>query len=123
MEIVEVNDQDGVPHYTMRDLRSDQITRNVTAQTARSLWAQAIKEFEKGAPTADRITWNGDFGLWKSIRISNGERRYHLAARGPDGQIRLFFGVSEEGLDAHWKSVIPAARSNQPVTTEAPIPG
>jgi hypothetical protein len=123
VEIVEVVDEDGVPHYTMRDLRNDQITRNVTAQTARSLWAQAIREFERGAPTEDRISWNGDVGFWKSIRISNGERRYHLATREPDGQIRLFFGVSAENLDERWTTVIPETTSAARETTEAPIPG
>jgi hypothetical protein len=122
VEIVEVAEQDDTPHYTMRDLRNDQITRNVTAQTARSLWAQAIREFEKGAPTEDRITWNGDLGFWKSVRISNGERRYHLATREPDGSIRLFFGVSEDGLDDHWKAVLPASSQTQREATEAPVP-
>jgi hypothetical protein len=122
VEIVEVQDQDGEAHYTMRDLRNDQITRNVTAATARSLWAQAIREYEKGAPPADRVTWHGDLGYWKTIRISNGERRYHLAARGSDDQIRLFFGVSEEGLDDRWKAVLPANRSTSQDVTEAPIP-
>jgi hypothetical protein len=121
VEIVEVADEDGVAHYTMRDLRNDQITRNVTAATARSLWAQAIREFEKGAPSMDHITWNGDFGYWKSVRISSGERRYHLATRASDGHMRLFFGVSEEGLDDRWKSVIPANRSAGS-TVEAPLP-
>lgn len=108
VEVVEVIDVDGIPHYTMRDLRNDQLTRNVTVATARSLWAQAIKEHEKGVPTADRINWNGDVGYWKSTRISNGERRYHLAGRSPDGQIRIFYGVSEDGLDDRWRDIIPA---------------
>ncbi|HRA49188.1 MAG TPA: ATP-binding protein, partial [Thermomicrobiales bacterium] len=44
VEIVDVVDVEDIPHYTMRDLRTDQLTRNVTAATARSLWAQAIRE-------------------------------------------------------------------------------
>lgn len=122
VEIVEVREQDGEAHYAMRDLRNDQITRNVTTATARSLWAQAIREFEKGPPTEDRITWHGDLGFWKTIRISSGERRYHLAARDADGQIHLFFGVSEDGLDDRWKAVLPVTRSTQAEPAEAPIP-
>lgn len=110
VEIVEIVEVDGVPHYTMRDLRSDQLTRNVTAATARSLWAQAIREHEKGVPTADRITWIGDYGFWKSVRISSGERRYHLVSRGPEEGLRFYYGVSEDGLDDHWKVVIPTTR-------------
>jgi hypothetical protein len=69
------------------------------------------------------MTWNGDVGFWKSVRISNGERRYHLAAREADGQIRLFFGVSPENLDERWRAVIPATSAATREMTEAPIPG
>jgi hypothetical protein len=112
VEIVEATEVDGVRHFTMRDLRNDQITRNVTPQTARSLWAQAIREFEKGTPASERILWIDDLGYWKSVRISNGERRYHLVARDPAGQMRFFFGVSEDGLDERWRQVIAAARES-----------
>jgi hypothetical protein len=117
VEIVDVTEQDGVRHFAMRDLRSDQVTRNVTSATARSLWAQAIREFEKGVPSEDDITWAGDFGVWKSIRISNGERRFHLAARTPDGKIRLFFGVSEDAMDDRWLAALNTTR--QPEMAEA----
>ena len=122
VEIVEREVQDGAVHYAMRDLRTDQVTRNVTMATARSLWAQAIREYEKGVPTEDRISWNGDVGFWKSVRISNGERRFHLAAREPDGRLRLFFGVSDEVLDDRWKAVIPA-RPAPSERSEASLPG
>jgi hypothetical protein len=36
--------------------------------------------------------------------------------------MRLFFGVSEDGLDDHWKAVLPASSQPQQETTEAPIP-
>ena len=120
VEIVDAVDQDGVTHYTMRDLRSDQVTRNVTSATARSLWAQAIREFERNFPAEDRIMWKGDVGYWKSTRISSGEKRYHLAARTSDGTIRIFFGVSEDGLDDRWKSVIPVPRQQSADTDEGP---
>ena len=120
VEIVEAIDQDGAMHYTMRDLRSDQVTRNVTPATARSLWAQAIREFERNAPTEDRIAWKGDIGYWKSTRISSGEKRYHLAARANDGRVRIFFGVSEDGLDERWKAVIPVQQHRGQGTDAAP---
>jgi hypothetical protein len=117
VEIVEVTEQDGVPHYAMRDLRNNQITRNVTSATARSLWAQAIREYERGTPSEESITWAGDFGLWKSVRISNGERRFHLVARTPDGTLRYFFGVSEDAMDERWLEALNAAR--EPAMAEA----
>ena len=122
VEIVDVVDQDGIAHYSMRDLRNDQLTRNVTAATARSLWAQAIREYEKGPPTDDRIQWHDNLGFWKSTRISNGERRYHLALRTDDGRTRIFFGISEDGLDSAWRAVIPALSGSHSESSEAPIP-
>ena len=108
----------------MRDLRNDQITRNVTAADgAQPLGAGNPGIRARALRLEDRITWNGDVGFWKSVRISNGERRYHLAARESDGQIRLFFGVSPENLDERWKAVIPATSAATREMTEAPIPG
>jgi len=110
VEIVEATEIDGVMHYTLRDLRTDQITRNVTVATARSLWAQAIREYERDAPNPDRIEWHGNLGFWKSSRISNGERRYHLVTREADGAMRVYFGVSGDGLPDEWQDVIEDAR-------------
>jgi hypothetical protein len=109
VEIVDVDEIDGVAHYTLRDLRNDQLTRNVTAATARSLWAQAIREYERGAPSADRVAWQGDRAFWKSTRISNGERRYHLLSRDADGNLHIYFGVSDDSLDPGWQAVIASA--------------
>ncbi len=108
VEVVEATDIDGVSHYTMRDLRNDQIARNVTAQTARSLWAQAIREYEKGVPDADRVRWIGERAFWKSTRINNGERRYHLLSRDEDGKIHTYFGVSTDNLAPEWQELIDA---------------
>ena len=91
----------------------------MTSATARSLWAQAIREYERSFPSEDRIMWKGDLGFWKSTRISSGDRRYHLAARMPDGKIRIFFGVSEDALDDRWKAVLPPVRATPaPATSE-----
>ena len=84
------------------------------------MWAQAIREYERNYPPEDRIMWKGDLGYWKSTRISSGEKRYHLAARTPDGKVRIFFGVSEEGLDDRWKAVIPAPRPQPAEAVETP---
>ncbi|MBA3643276.1 MAG: hypothetical protein H0W59_04320, partial [Chloroflexia bacterium] len=43
-------------------------------------------------------------------RPRGGTRRYHLVYRG-DGDLRTFYGVSEEGLDDRWRSVIPARQN------------
>ena len=112
VEIVDVQDIDGVLHYTMRDLRNGSITTDVTASTGRKLWSYAIKEREKKLPDAGHIRWRGDLGFWKVYRASRNERRYNLAYRlGPD-DFRIFYGVSEDGLSDEWRAVTPRQRSD-----------
>ena len=55
------------------------------------------------------IRWKGDFGFWKIYRPTRGERRYNLAYRSP-GAFRIFYGVTEDGLDDRWRAVIPSTR-------------
>ena len=53
------------------------------------------------------MRWQGDYGFWRSYRPRGGERRYNLLYRG-DGDLRVFYGVSEEGMDARWRAILPA---------------
>jgi hypothetical protein len=44
VEIINVEERNGVRYYTMRDLRNGNIVKNVTHSSARRLWHYAIKE-------------------------------------------------------------------------------
>jgi hypothetical protein len=112
-EIVDSVDVDGVTYYSVRDLRNGSITHNVTRENARRLWQYAIQQREDKALDEGHIRWKGDFGFWKVYRPSRGERRYNLAYRG-QGQLRVFYGVGDEGLDERWRSVIPVPRVATP---------
>lgn len=108
-EIVEVTERDGVAVYAIRDLRNGQVTPNVTRDAARRLWKYAIQEREEREIDEGHIRWKGDFGFWKVYRPSRSERRFNLVYREA-GALRVFYGVTEEGLDDRWRAVIPAGK-------------
>jgi hypothetical protein len=106
VEIVSVRKEDGTVSYTMRDLRTSEDTDGVTREAARGLWRYAIEQREEKSVEEGHIRWKGDRGFWKTYRASGGEPRYNLAYRG-DGQLRIFYGVTIEGMDAEWRAVLP----------------
>lgn len=107
VEILAAADVDGVPFFTLHDLRHEEIIRNVTPDTGRRLWRYAIEQFEDLDAALAGTRWDGDYGFVKSYRPRGGERRYNLALRG-GGEIRVFFGVSDEDIPDGWRSVLPA---------------
>ncbi len=106
IEVLHAFEQEGTRYYTLRDLRYHKLIHNVTKSTDRRLWRAAIGQREKGDLDEDAVRWNGDFGLWRSYRQRSGDRRYDLVYRG-DGDLRVFYGVSESGMDGRWKALLP----------------
>jgi hypothetical protein len=101
VQIVETVERKGTLYHTMKDLRNGSIVRNVTRSSARKLWRYAITEQESKPVQADRVQWNASdesLGLWKSSKRA-GKVRYDLVQRMPDGQIHVYYGVSEDGID------------------------
>jgi hypothetical protein len=106
VEIVGVDERDGTRYYTMRDLRNNNVVKNVTKSSARRLWHYAISQYTElpsDLKTAG-IIWQGDLGLLKGQRRDKG-RRFDLAQRTPQG-IRLYFGVTEDGIHGDWKRLV-----------------
>ena len=89
----------------MCDLRKGSQVQNVTRSSARRLWHYAIVESEKREIGAGDVDWQGDIGLLKSYKQS-GQQRYDLAQRAANGKIRVYYGVSEEGLHGEWKALV-----------------
>jgi hypothetical protein len=109
IEVLDSYEQDGIRYYTLRDLRYHKLIHNVTKTTDRRLWRAAIAQREKGDLDESAVRWKGDYGLWRSYRQRSGDRRYDLVYRG-DGDPRIFFGVSEAGMDDRWKALLPPAK-------------
>ena len=105
VEIVESVERKGVKYHTMRDLRDGRKVRNVTRSSARKLWRYAIALKEKGTFQADRVTWTGDVGLWHKY-LRAGRPHYDLVQRTADGGVRVYYGVSEDGIHGPWRAVV-----------------
>ncbi|MFN8664740.1 MAG: putative DNA binding domain-containing protein [Thermomicrobiales bacterium] len=110
IEVLESFESDGVRYYTLRDLRYHKLIYNVTKDTDRRMWRAAIQQREKGDLDPANVRWQGDFGLWRSYRQRSGERRYDLVYMG-DGDPRVFYGVSETGMNGPWRALVPPVKT------------
>ncbi len=101
VEIIKTEQRGDERYFTMRDLRNGNIVHNVTRSSARRLWHYAIKQQEGNPVRAEKIQWHGDIGLW--LRYERmGETRYDLVQR-EDGKIRVYYGVTESGMQGPWQ--------------------
>jgi hypothetical protein len=119
VEIIASTERNGLTYHTVRDLRNRRVVRNVTRESARRLWRYAILQVEEHIIEPSEIRWDdrdGRFGFWKGYRQPEGMRRYNLIYREPAGQrgqgeqgerLRIFFGVTEDGIDERWRAVLP----------------
>jgi hypothetical protein len=106
VEVVKVDERDGISYYTMRDLRNGNEVKNVTRVSARRLWHYAITEFDQ-LPTdlsKVKIQWQGKIGLL-GVQRQGKNVRYNLVERTPKGY-RLYFGVTEDGIHGRWKTLV-----------------
>lgn len=106
VEVVKVDERDGISYYTMRDLRNGNEVKNVTRVSARRLWHYAIIEFDQ-LPTdlsKAKIQWQGKYGLL-GVQRQGKNVRYNLVERTSKGY-RLYFGVTEDGIHGHWKELV-----------------
>lgn len=106
VEIVGSQETDEGVTYALRDLRNQEVTPNVTRDCPRRLWRYAIREHEEHHGDDAHILWQGDLGYWRGYRPRGGVQRYNLAIRH-DGAIRIFYGVTEDGMPAAWREIIP----------------
>jgi hypothetical protein len=106
VEVVSVEDRNGALYYTMRDLRNNNVVKNVTRTSARRLWHYALTEHNKlsADPSRADIHWEGNIGLIRCHQ-QGGCQRYDFIHRTPDGP-RYYFGVTDDGLHGAWKRLI-----------------
>ena len=111
VEIVKTAERKGTRYHTVRDLRQGNTVQNVTRRSARRLWHYAITQKEEHPVNPEKVRWQGDIGLWKK-RTRSGQVRYDLVQRTPDGTLRVYYGVTEEGIDGEWKALIGGGSDN-----------
>lgn len=100
VEIVASEDRHGNKFHSIRDLRNGAVIHNVTRKGARKLWNYAIQQHEDSPTDPTSIQWQGDYGLVHLERRA-GKTRYDLALRS-NGDVRIFYGVTEEGMEGPW---------------------
>ncbi|MEW5960632.1 MAG: ATP-binding protein, partial [Chloroflexota bacterium] len=105
VEIVSSEVRKGIAYYSLRDLRNGNIVHNVTKKSARKLWQYALTEHENNAVDVNKVEWHGDIGLWKKYS-RGGQTRFDLVQYGPDNQLRVYYGVTENGIHGPWQQLI-----------------
>jgi hypothetical protein len=105
VEIVATEERNGNRFHSIHDLRNGHVIHNVTRKGARKLWSYAIQQHEDNAISLDQIQWEGDAGLVHTERRA-GKDRYDLALRTDDGKVRIFYGVTEDGMEGRWANFV-----------------
>lgn len=104
VEVVSVEERDGMQYYTMQDLRNGNVVKNVTHVSARRLWHYAIKQYARRPADLSKMQWEGDLGLVR--RYKEGKNvRYDLIQRTSQAN-RYYFGVTEDGIHGPWKRLV-----------------
>ena len=72
------------------------------------MWHYAITQYEQHPAEKADIKWLGDLGLLgASKRV--GVQRYDFVQRLPDGKLRTYYGVTEDGIHGEWLKVAELA--------------
>jgi len=105
VEILATDERNGVIYHTMRDLRNSNVVKNVTRASARKLWHYAISQREAGPLDPSSVAWYGDIGVVKKVHKGDAVR-YDLVQRVADGDLRVYYGVTDDGIHGEWKNVV-----------------
>jgi hypothetical protein len=106
VEVTLAEQRGGERYYTMRDLRNNNVVKNVTPKSARRLWHYAITSFANlpSDLSQAKIHWQGPYGLLRCHRQGK-ITRYDLIQQ-TGGDYRYFFGVTDDGIHGPWKSLV-----------------
>ena len=104
VEIVASENRNGVNYYIVSDLRNGRSVSNVTRKGARKLWNYAIAQVEDHPVDAGKVQWKGDVGIVSSESRA-GKVRYDLARRNGKN-VRIFYGVTEDGMEGPWAEFV-----------------
>jgi len=105
VEIVATEERGGIRYHTMRDLRNGSVVQNVTRKSARNLWHYAISQHENQPVEVDKVAWRGDLGMLDSSKRA-GKVRYDLVQRLPEGRLRVYYGVTDDGIHGEWRKIV-----------------
>jgi hypothetical protein len=101
VEILSMEERKGTRYFSIRDLRNGNVVHNVTPASARKLWSYALNQAATRPVEPDKVTWRGEYGLWLVARRAK-KWRYDLVLRQADGSLRVFYGVTADGMTGPW---------------------
>jgi hypothetical protein len=105
VEIVATEERDETKYHTMRDLRNGNQVKNVTRASSRRLWHYAIMQRETDLNMKNlKAEWQGNLGFIKHYK-KGPISRTDLCQRTKDGRIRIYYGVTEDGLHGPWRKI------------------
>lgn len=105
VEIAAVEVRSDTSYYTMHDLRNGSIVKNVTRDSARRLWHYAIKQHEGNPVKENKVQWHNSIGLWRRYE-KGGQTRFDLVQRTADNNLRVYYGVTENGMTGAWEAFL-----------------
>lgn len=118
VEIVATETRKGKNFYSLRDLRNGNVVHNVTRQSARRLWQYALTEHETNALKVNNVDWHGDIGCWKKYK-RGGQTRYDLVQRETNNTLRIYYGVTEDGIHGPWQKLLETLNAEEETATAA----
>src|SRR5690606_31061165 len=121
VEIVMSVERDGVVYHSIRDLRNRKVVHSVTRGSAQRQWRNANTQQEAHHQTDRGVTWDGNRGVWKAYKPRGGDVRYNLVYRR-NGDLHVFYGVTDEGMDDAWRAVVPERVRPKAAPEPAPEP-
>jgi len=105
VEVLSTEERKGTKYFSIRDLRNGNVIHNVSLTSARKLWSYAINQHQTNPVNPGKVTWNGDIGVWQVARRAK-KLRYDLVLRQSDGYVRVFYGVTSDGMLGHWQQFL-----------------
>jgi hypothetical protein len=105
VEILSSEERKGSRYFDIRDLRNGNSVQNVTPASARRLWSYAINQYLSKPVDLNGVSWSGEYGLWRAEKRAK-RWRYDLVLRGEDGSLRVFYGVTSDGMPGPWQQFL-----------------
>jgi hypothetical protein len=105
VEILRSEERKGTRYFDIRDLRNGNTVQNVTPASARRLWSYAINQVLSKPVDPEGVSWHGQYGLWRAEKRAK-RWRYDLVLRGEDGSLRIFYGVTSDGMPGPWQQFL-----------------
>jgi hypothetical protein len=107
VQVTSMEERDGVVYFTVRDVRNNTTVRNVTMKSARDLWLYAVSQYADSPSGPEGLDWTDNKAVvTKALRA--GRMRYDLAMRDAQGNVRVFYGVTDDGLSDVWRQLVQA---------------